>query len=81
MSDKLRVLSEKDKIVDAMMRTAETLHAKAAMFDEMLMALKAVSAGIWRDKKMNACGLACPAITVHIVEKVLAKASKLAEDK
>lgn len=38
-------------------RDAELMAAKAELFDDLVMALKAVSAGIWRDKKKNTCGL------------------------
>ena len=45
--------------------------AIAKKFQKMEEALKIVSAGIWRDKKMNACGLAGEAVAVHAVEEAL----------
>ncbi len=52
---------------------AETIEALLERIDLQKIALLAVSAGIWRDKVKNACGLACGSGEVHLVEAALGK--------
>ena len=56
-------------------RELRTLHLEnkilATLLDKSRTALLAVSAGIWRNAEMNACGLAGAAATVYIVEDTL----------
>ena len=56
-------------------------HELAQLLDECHTVLKIVAAGIWRNKKMNACGLAGAALTVHAVEQALEKLDAYIEDR
>jgi hypothetical protein len=51
----------------------KTIEALIQRIDLQEMALKAVSAGIWRNKAKNASGLACGSGEVHLVEAALGK--------
>jgi hypothetical protein len=44
-----------------------------AAIETLRAALEAVAAGIWRNKAMNACGLAGGSAVVHLVEAALQK--------
>ena len=46
---------------------------------DLLAVCKIVSAGIWRDKERNACGLAGAAVAVHAIEAAIAKAEGRAD--
>lgn len=62
--DRVRWLHRKHQAELASCR-AELAEAKTA--------LEIVATGIWRDKKMNACGLTGAALAVHAVEKIIGK--------
>lgn len=56
---------------DECLTLANTIGAILEKLELQTMALRAVSAGIWRDKKKNACGLACGSLEVDLVESAL----------
>ena len=51
----------------------------AVLADKQRMVIKLVSTGIWRNKSMNATGLACGAAAVHAVEWVQELADRYIE--
>lgn len=83
MSPKLRRLIEKlerhpagpiELTQDECLVIGEMLHQSLERIELMKFALKAVETGIWRDTRINACGIkGLPAGVAHLVEAALGK--------